>query len=162
MEVLFDWAFHRIYRGIEYDPEDIARLRSASREGTLVLLPSHKSHIDYLILSYIFNEQNLPLPLIAAGENLNFFPMGGVFRRGGAFFIRRSFRGDRLYAAVVDAYIRRLIRDGYPIELFLEGGRSRTGKLLPPKFGLLNMVVDGAVALPQHPCYFVPVSIGYE
>jgi glycerol-3-phosphate O-acyltransferase len=118
--------------------------------------------MDYLILSYIFNEQNLPLPLIAAGDNLNFFPAGAVFRRGGAFFIRRSFRGDRLYAAVVDAYVRRLIRDGYPIELFMEGGRSRTGKLLAPKFGLLNMVVDAALAVPERPSFFVPVSIGYE
>ncbi len=162
MEVFFDWAFHRIYRGIEYDERDIARLRQAAREGTLVLLPSHKSHIDYLILSYIFNEQNLPLPRIAAGDNLNFLPIGPLLRRGGAFFIRRSFRGDRLYASVVDAYVRRLIRDGTPIELFMEGGRSRTGKLLAPKFGLLSMVVDAALYVPQQKVYFVPVSIGYE
>lgn len=162
MEVLFDWAFHRIYRGIEYDPEDIARLRAASRDGTLVLLPSHKSHIDYLILSYIFNEQNLPLPRIAAGDNLNFMPVGPFLRRGGAFFIRRSFQGDKLYAAVVDSYVRRLLRDGSTIEIFLEGGRSRTGKLLAPKFGLLSMIVDAALAVPQDRVHFVPVSIGYE
>jgi glycerol-3-phosphate O-acyltransferase len=162
LEVLFKRVFTKIYAGIEYEKSDIERLRTAAREGTLILLPSHKSHVDYLILSYIFNEQNLPLPLIAAGDNLNFFPAGAVFRRGGAFFIRRSFRGDRLYAAVVDAYVRRLIRDGYPIELFLEGGRSRTGKLVAPKFGLLNMVVDAALAVPERPSFFVPVSIGYE
>lgn len=162
MELLFDWAFHRIYRGIEYDPRDIARLRAASREGTLVLLPSHKSHIDYLILSYIFNEQNLPLPRIAAGDNLNFMPVGPFLRRGGAFFIRRSFQGDKLYATVVDSYVRRLLRDGSTIELFLEGGRSRTGKLLAPKFGLLSMVVDAALAVPQQRVHFIPVSIGYE
>lgn len=162
LEVLFHRIFTRIYAGIEYEKSDIERLRAAAREGTLILLPSHKSHVDYLILSYIFNEQNLPLPLIAAGDNLNFFPMGAVFRRGGAFFIRRSFRGDRLYAAVVDAYVRRLIRDGYPIELFMEGGRSRTGKLVAPKFGLLNMLVDAALAVPERPSFFVPVSIGYE
>lgn len=162
LEVVFHRVFTRIYAGIEYEKGDIERLRSAARQGTLILLPSHKSHVDYLILSYIFNEQNLPLPMIAAGDNLNFFPAGGVFRRGGAFFIRRSFKGDRLYAAVVDAYVRRLIRDGYPIELFLEGGRSRTGKLVAPKFGLLNMVVDAALAVPERPSFFVPVSIGYE
>jgi glycerol-3-phosphate O-acyltransferase len=162
LEVVFNRVFTRIYAGIEYEKSDIERLRSAARQGTLVLLPSHKSHVDYLILSYIFNEQNLPLPLIAAGDNLNFFPAGAIFRRGGAFFIRRSFRGDRLYGAVVDAYVRRLMRDGYPIELFLEGGRSRTGKLVAPKFGLLNMVVDAALAIPDRPTFFVPVSIGYE
>jgi glycerol-3-phosphate O-acyltransferase len=162
MEVLFDRVFTSVYAGVEWERSDIDRLKAASREGALILLPSHKSHVDYLILSYVFNQQNLPLPLIAAGDNLNFFPVGGIFRRGGAFFIRRSFRGDRLYAAVVDAYVRRLIRDGYPIELFLEGGRSRTGKLLPPKFGMLNMLVDAALAVPERPTFFVPVSIGYE
>ena len=161
MEVVFDRVFQRIYAGVEYDRKDIERLREAAKHGTLVLLPSHKSHIDYLILSYIFNAENLPLPMITAGDNLNFFPAGGILRRGGGFFIRRSFRGDRLYGAVVDAYVRRLIRDGYPIELFLEGGRSRTGKLLPPKFGMLSMIVDAALA-EQQPCWFVPVSIGYE
>jgi len=162
LEVLFDRVFERIYAGVEWEKADIDRLRAAARDGTLVLLPSHKSHVDYLILSYVFNQQNLPLPLIAAGDNLNFFPVGAIFRRGGAFFIRRSFRGDRLYGAVVDAYVRRLLRDGYPIELFMEGGRSRTGKLLPPKLGLLSMVVDAALAVPERPIFFVPVSIGYE
>jgi glycerol-3-phosphate O-acyltransferase len=162
LEVALDWGFHKMYRGIEFDPADLEELRRISKSGTLILLPSHKSHIDYLILSYFFYVRNLPLPLIAAGDNLNFMPMGPIFRRGGAFFIRRSFKGDRLYAAVVDAYIRRLIRDGFPIELFLEGGRSRTGKLLAPKFGLLNMIVDAALSVPQQQVYFVPVSIGYE
>lgn len=162
LEAIFVRVFHRIYAGIDYDKNEIERVREAAKQGSLVLLPSHKSHIDYIILSYVFNEANLQLPLIAAGENLNFFPLGTVFRRSGAFFIRRSFKGDKLYTAVVDAYIRRLIRDGYPIELFLEGGRSRTGKLLSPKFGLLNMIVDAALAVPQRTTYFVPVSIGYE
>lgn len=89
-------------------------------------------------------------------------PVGPFLRRGGAFFIRRSFQGDKLYATVVDSYVRRLIRDGSTIELFLEGGRSRTGKLLAPKFGLLSMVVDAALAVPQQRVHFVPVSIGYE
>jgi glycerol-3-phosphate O-acyltransferase len=162
LEAIFDRVFHRIYAGIEYDKNEVERVREAAKLGSLVLLPSHKSHIDYLLLSYVFNTENLQLPLIAAGENLNFFPLGQIFRRSGAFFIRRSFKGDKLYTAVVDGYIRRLIRDGYPIELFLEGGRSRTGKLLSPKFGLLNMIVDAALGVPQRTTYFVPVSIGYE
>ncbi|MDX2055970.1 MAG: 1-acyl-sn-glycerol-3-phosphate acyltransferase [Polyangiaceae bacterium] len=162
LEVMLNRVFNRLYAGIEYDKRDIERVRQMARKGALILLPSHKSHVDYLILSYIFNKENLPVPFVAAGDNLNFFPAGPILRRAGGFFIRRAFRGDRLYAAVVDAYVRRLIRDGYPIELFLEGGRSRTGKLLPPKFGLLNMIVDAALGVPdQHTC-FIPVSIGYE
>ncbi|MBN2193737.1 MAG: 1-acyl-sn-glycerol-3-phosphate acyltransferase [Polyangiaceae bacterium] len=162
LELLFHRVFHSVYAGIEFDPADIERVRRASRDGTLILLPSHKSHFDYFSLGYLFNRQHLPLPIIAAGDNLNFFPLGQILRRGGAFFIRRSFKGDRLYAAVVDAYIRRLLRDGYPIEVFLEGTRSRTGKLLTPKVGLLNMVVDAAVNVQDQKTYFVPVSIGYE
>jgi len=162
LEIIFHRVFHRVYAGIEYDDADIERVREASREGTLVLLPSHKSHFDYFFLGYVFNRCNLPLPLIAAGDNLNFFPLGQLLRRGGAFFIRRSFGGDRLYAAVVDAYIRHLIRRGHSIELFLEGTRSRNGKLLPPKFGLLNMIVDAALNVPEQKTFFVPVSLGYE
>ncbi len=162
LELMMDRVFHRIYRGIDYPQQDIERLRSAAKEGAIILLPSHKSHIDYLLLSYVFQQEQLPLPHVAAGDNLSFFPLGSVFRRGGAFFIRRSFKGDPLYGVVVDAYIRRLIRDGFPLEFFLEGGRSRTGKLLPPKFGLLKMVIDAALGVPHKRVYFVPISIGYE
>jgi glycerol-3-phosphate O-acyltransferase len=162
LAVLLDRVFHRIYAGIDVDREGLERVREASKEGCVVLLPSHKSHIDYLILSYVFNDENMQLPLIAAGDNLSFFPLGPVFRRAGAFFIRRSFKGDRLYSSVVDTYIRRLIRDGYPIELFVEGARSRTGKLLPPKFGILGMIVESALSVPQRQACFVPISIGYE
>ena len=127
-----------LYAGLEVDKEGIERVRQAAQRGTLVLLPSHKSHIDYLLLSHVLHMHSLQLPLIAAGDNLSFFPAGPILRRGGAFFIRRTFRGDRLYAAVVDAYLRRILRDGWPIEVFLEGTRSRTGKLLPPKLGLFE------------------------
>jgi glycerol-3-phosphate O-acyltransferase len=153
---------HRIYAGIELTKGDADRLRKASRDGTLILLPSHKSHVDYMVVSYQFNQLGLPMPLIAAGDNLNFFPMGPLARQSGAFFIRRSFKGDRLYATVVDAYVRRMIRDGFPIEVFLEGGRSRTGKLLEPKLGLLSMIVDATLAESQRKTHFVPISIGYE
>jgi glycerol-3-phosphate O-acyltransferase len=108
-----------LYAGLEIDKEGIERVRQAAQRGTLVFLPSHKSHIDYLLLSHVLQKHSLQLPLIAAGDNLSFFPAGPIFRRGGAFFIRRSFHGDRLYAAVVDAYLRRVLRDGWPIEVFI-------------------------------------------
>lgn len=162
LDVVLDKIFQRIYHGIDVDDAGLKRVRQLAKEGRLVLLPSHKSHIDYLVVSYVFFKANVPLPVIVAGDNLSFFPMGPVFRRAGAFFIRRSFKGDRLYAALVDAYVRRLIKDGYSIELFLEGMRSRTGKLLTPKFGLLSMIVQAALAQDSHRVYFVPISIGYE
>jgi glycerol-3-phosphate O-acyltransferase len=151
-----------MYSGLEVDEEGLARVRAAAKDGMLVLLPSHKSHVDYVILAYVFYRNYLPLPTVAAGDNLSFFPVGPAFRRAGAFFIRRSFHGDRLYGAVVDAYMRRLIKDGFTLEFFLEGGRSRTGKLLPPKVGLLSLVVDAALGVTGKKIYFVPISIGYE
>ncbi len=163
---LLDNAFNqtvgRMYTELEVDKEGIDRVREAAKEGSVVLLPSHKSHIDYIVLTYVLYHHHLQLPLIAAGDNLNFAPIGPILRRAGAFFIRRSFKGDRLYQAVVDAYMRKVLRDGWPLEFFLEGGRSRTGKLLAPKLGLLNIVVDAALGLSETKTFFVPISIGYE
>jgi glycerol-3-phosphate O-acyltransferase len=162
LEGVFDYGINRIYDGIEVDEAGLDRVRQAARRGTLVLLPSHKSHVDYMLVAYVCHRANLQMPLVAAGDNLSFFPAGPILRRAGGFFIRRSFGGDRLYGAVVDAYIRRLIREGHSIEFYLEGGRSRSGKLLPPKVGLLNMVVEGALSVPHRELFFVPISIGYD
>ncbi|AKT37013.1 1-acyl-sn-glycerol-3-phosphate acyltransferase [Chondromyces crocatus] len=162
LELLADTLASRVYTGIDVDKEGIERVREAAKKGSLVLLPSHKSHVDYLLMSWVLRKHALQLPVIAAGDNLAFFPLGPLFRRAGAFFIRRSFKGDRLYASVVDAYIRRLLRDGHAIEFFLEGGRSRTGKVLAPKLGLLNMVVEAGLGLENRTISFVPISIGYE
>jgi glycerol-3-phosphate O-acyltransferase len=162
----WDAAVHsvlrRIYSGVELDEAGLARLRAATKEGSLILLPSHKSHLDYIFIAHVFYRNHLPVPLVAAGDNLSFFPLGPAFRRAGAFFIRRSFHGDRLYGAVVDAYMRRLIMDGWSVEFFVEGGRSRTGKLLAPKLGLLSLVVDAALGVTGRKIFFVPISIGYE
>lgn len=162
IEPVADRLVHRVFAEVEVDPAEVLRVRDAARDGTIVLLPSHKSHVDYLVLSYVLRKNLLELPVIAAGDNLSFFPVGELLRRGGAFFIRRDFRGDRLYAAVVDAYVRRLLKDGWALEFFLEGGRSRTGKLLEPKLGLLNLVVDCALSSGDSPLFFVPVHIGYD
>jgi len=161
-EVALDYLFHHVYAGIAVDREGIEELRKHSKSASFVLLPSHKSHTDYLVVSYVFHKEHLPLPLIAAGDNLSFFPLGPVFRRMGAFFIRRQFGGDRLYSATVEAYVRRVIRDGRSLELFIEGGRSRTGKLLKPQLGLLGMVLDAALSTVRREVLFVPISIGYE
>jgi glycerol-3-phosphate O-acyltransferase len=162
LDPVFARGTSRMFSAIEVDEPGIERLRELAKEGTIVFLPSHKSHMDYLALAWVLYRHKLPLPLIAAGDNLNFFPVGPIFRRAGAFFIRRSFSGDRLYAAVVDAYVRRLIKEGSALEFFLEGGRSRTGKLLSPKVGLLSIVVDAALGVPTRTTWFCPVSIGYE
>jgi len=157
-------VWQRIYDGIEVDEQGLERVRQAARRGTLVLVPSHKSHVDYLLLSYVFHLHGFVAPHIAAGVNLSFWPLGPIFRGGGAFFLRRSFKGDPLYARVFRAYVRKLIDEGFTLEFFLEGGRSRTGKLLQPKLGLLSMVVDSARGGGEASLdlTFVPISVGYE
>lgn len=160
--ILLERAFRRLHSSVDIDLNGLDQLKECAKEGSLVLLPSHKSHLDYLVLSYLFNRHHLGLPLIAAGDNLSFFPVGALARRAGAFFIRRSFKGDRLYAAAVEAYIRRIMRDGHTLEVYLEGGRSRTGKLLPPQLGLLNILVNAALTMNKKPVFFAPISIGYE
>jgi len=117
------------------------QIRASMANGPLVLLPNHRSYMDFMIISYIFFEYDLPLPHIAAGEDfLNVMFVNWIFRRSGAFFLRRSFKGDILYSALFSEYVHRLVLDWSPIEFFIEGTRSRTGKSLHPKFGLLSMV----------------------
>lgn len=157
-----DRVWNQLYDGLVVDEEGMARVREASRHGTLVLFPSHKSHIDYVVLSDVFYARGLSTPIVAAGDNLNFWPLGSTLRRAGAFFIHRALAGQKLYSALLAAYIRRLLLEGFTLEVFLEGGRSRTGKLLTPKLGLLSMIVDAALAMHDHPIYFVPISIAYE
>ena len=162
---IMSWVFRKIFDGIDVDVEGLEKVRAAARKGPLVIVPSHKSHIDYLVLSYVFLENDLVPPLVAAGANLSFWPLGFFFRRGGAFFLRRTFKGDRLYGAVFRAYVRRILRESFNTEFFIEGGRSRTGKLLAPKLGLLGMVVEAALdddGAHARKAQVVPISIGYE
>jgi glycerol-3-phosphate O-acyltransferase len=157
-----DLVFERLFDGIEVDRSGIERVRTAAEQTPLVLCPSHKSHVDYLVLSHAFYTSGLIPPHIAAGVNLDFWPVGPIFRKCGAFFIRRSFKGDKVYAAVLKAYVRKLLKDGFSQEFFIEGGRSRTGKVLLPKFGMLAMEVDAWVDGVRPDIAFVPAAIGYE
>jgi glycerol-3-phosphate O-acyltransferase len=156
----FRRIWNRIFRGVEITGLD--RVADRIRENPVVLVPCHRSHFDYLILSYIFHSEFLSPPHIAAGINLSFFPMGMLFRGAGAFFIRRSFGDNELYKAVFGEYLTYLIREGYTQEFFIEGGRSRTGKILTPKLGMLSAIVQAFLHGVRRDLYFVPVSISYE
>ena len=159
---ILGWIFNRLYERVEVDQEGLARVRRAASEAPLVLCPSHKSHIDYLILSWVFYENGLTPPHVAAGVNLAFWPFGWIARRGGAFFIRRSFKGDKIYSATLRAYVKYLLRERYAQEFFVEGGRSRTGKLLFPKTGLASMEVDAWLDGAADDVLFVPIAVDYE
>jgi glycerol-3-phosphate O-acyltransferase len=159
-ERFLGWVWTRIYDGVEL--KHVERLHQLARDHEIVYVPCHRSHLDYLLLSYIVYHQGLSLPHVAAGINLNMPVVGGILRRGGAFFLRRSFKGNRLYAAVFNAYLRQILVRGHSIEYFVEGGRSRTGRLLKPKAGMLAMTVDSYVREARLPVVFMPVYFGYE
>lgn len=154
------WLWTQLYDGVELS--GIKRLKSVADGHELVYVPCHRSHIDYLLLSYILYVQGFSLPHIAAGVNLNLPVVGGLLRRGGAFFLRRSFAGKPLYTAVFNAYLKEILQRGHALEYFVEGGRSRTGRLLPAKGGMLAMTVHAFLQDPQTPVVFVPVYFGYE
>lgn len=155
------WMFNRLYDGFYVDEEGLRRAAEASKRAPLVICPTHRSHMDYIAITHMMWERGMTPPLVAAGANLSFWPLGPFLRRSGAFFIRRGFRGDKVYAAVLAAYIRKLIRDGYTQEFYPEGGRTRTGRILEPKLGLLAMQVDAWIAGSRSDLYFVPIAIDY-
>lgn len=152
--------WNKIYAGIEVN--NIKQVRELAQDHELIYVPCHRSHTDYLLLSYQLYHEGLAPPHIAAGKNLNFWPVGSILRKGGAFFIRRTFKGNRLYSTVFNEYLYRLLNKGTPVEYFQEGGRSRTGRLLSPKTGMLGMTVQGMLRGIRKPIVFVPVYIGYE
>jgi glycerol-3-phosphate O-acyltransferase len=160
--VLVGWIIRTMFDGVTVNNNAVNQVKRLALKGPLILVPCHKSHIDYLILSYLLYHNNMPVPLVAAGKNLSFWPMGPLFRSGGAFFIRRTFRGAVLYSKVFAEYLYKLLEEGYNIEQFIEGGRSRTGKLLMPKLGLLSILLNAYKNGACKDMIIVPIYIGYD
>ncbi|MFW5816090.1 MAG: glycerol-3-phosphate 1-O-acyltransferase PlsB [Wenzhouxiangella sp.] len=159
-DMLLTWFWNRIYRGVEVKHFRAFRENSPGHE--VVYVPCHRSHIDYLLLSYLLYYRGFVPPHIAAGVNLNMPLIGPLLRRGGAFFLRRSFRSQPLYAAVFNQYVSLILSRGVSLEYFIEGTRSRTGRLLPPRAGMLSITVRAFLRAQNRPVMFQPVYIGYE
>lgn len=160
-ETILTWIWNKLYSGIEVKNGE--KVRKLAQDGhEIIYMSCHRSHMDYLLLTYVIYHQGLVPPHIAAGVNLNFWPMGGIFRRSGAFFMRRSFRGNKLYSEVFREYLSQLISKGHSIKFYPESGRSRTGRLLKPKTGMLAMVIQNMLKGQDRPVTIVPVYIGYE
>jgi glycerol-3-phosphate O-acyltransferase len=159
-EKLLGRVWNRVYDGVKFN--HAATLKEVSEGNEVVYVPCHRSHMDYLLMSYIIYHQGYALPHIAAGINLNIPVVGRFLRKGGAFFIRRSFAGNALYTVVFMKYLAAIMARGHSIEYFIEGGRSRTGRLLQPKTGMLSMTVRSFLRDPVRPVVFVPVYFGYE
>ena len=154
------WLWTQLYDGVEV--HHFERVRELAADYELVYVPCHRSHVDYLLLSYVIYKRGLSIPYVAAGDNLDVPVLGPLLRGAVAFYIRRSFRGNALYTAVLREYMHTLITRNTPIEYFIEGGRSRSGRLLPPKMGMLAMTVHSQLRHTNKPVVFIPTYIGYE
>jgi glycerol-3-phosphate O-acyltransferase len=159
---LLTWFLNAMFDGVTVNEDGLKRVKSMSQKGPVIFIPCHKSHIDYLILSHLLYKNNMPCPHVAAGKNLSFWPMGPLFRRGGAFFLRRTFKGAVLYSKVFAEYIHNLLSEGFNIEFFIEGGRSRTGKMILPKLGLLSILLNAYKNGACEDLIFSPIFIGYD
>ena len=162
---IIDKSFKKLYDKLNLTSSLQKDLRELVKDHHVVLVPNHQSHADYVAITYmIYNHYKLPV-YVAGGINLDVFPIGSLFRNSGCFFLRRSFAGDKIYRAVFEGYIFHLLKQGDPIEFFFEGGRSRSGKLLPPRYGLFQMILEAHEKFPEEdrkPLLFVPVSIAHE
>lgn len=154
--------FSKVFDGIDLKESEFSVLKKYNAQGSLIYVSCHKSHFDYLLIGFLSFINQMAIPYMAAGKNLSFWPVGPVLRHAGGFFIRRSFRGLALYPHVFAAYLKVLVNEKVNINFYIEGGRSRTGKLLAPRLGmlafLLQTVEEGAVA----DLNFVPTYIGYD
>ncbi|EAT83839.2 hypothetical protein SNOG_08671 [Parastagonospora nodorum SN15] len=157
-------AYHQ---GVHVSSEEVLRLRAVAEKAakdkqSIIFLPCHRSHVDYVSLQIICYRIGLALPTVVAGDNLNFPAVGSFLQHAGAMWIRRSFGDDQLYITLVQAYIDTLLQTGYNMECFVEGGRSRTGKLLPPKFGILSYMLDSVASGRVKDAIICPVSTQYD
>jgi glycerol-3-phosphate O-acyltransferase len=160
LEVVLSWFWNKIYDGVKVN--HIEGVQDIAQGNEIIYVPCHRSHIDYLLLSYLLFRNGLTTPHVAAGINLNMPVIGALLRRGGAFFMRRTFKGNPLYTAVFNEYLHTLFTKGFPVEYFVEGGRSRTGRMLQPKTGMLAITLRSFLRSSRTPIVFVPVYIGYE
>src|SRR6185437_4015792 len=160
MESALSRLWNRLYDGVVFG--HVETLERTAEGNEIVYVPCHRSHMDYLLLSYVIYVNGFAIPHIAAGINLNLPIVGRFLRMGCAFFIRRSFRGNALYTVVFMKYLAAIMARGHSIEYFIEGGRSRTGRLLQPKTGMLSMTLRSFLRDPVRPVVFMPVYFGYE
>lgn len=154
------WLWTQLYDGVEV--HHFERVRALATDHEIIYVPCHRSHVDYLLLSYVIYKRGLSIPYVAAGDNLDVPVLGPLLRGAVAFYIRRSFRGNALYTAVLREYMHTLITRNTPIEYFVEGGRSRSGRLLPPKMGMVAMTIHSQLRHTNKPVVFIPTYIGYE
>jgi glycerol-3-phosphate O-acyltransferase len=147
---------------VHADTAGLDRLRELNRRHALVFLPSHRSYADPLLLADVLAEHDFPRNHVLGGDNLRFWPIGPLARRAGIVFIRRSFGDDEIYKLALREYLGYLLAKRFNLEWYMEGGRSRTGKLRPPRYGLLAYVAEAIARDRAEDAYLVPVAITYD
>ena len=157
-----EWFLNLLFEEVVFDPEELNRAKRMARKGPIIFVPCHKSHFDSLILSDMLYTHHMPSPHIFAGKNLSFWPLGPLLRRFGAFFVRRTFSGAVFYSTVFSEYIHWLLREGFNIAVFIEGTRSRSGKLLQPQLGMLSILLNAFKETTWDDLIFAPVFIAYD
>jgi glycerol-3-phosphate O-acyltransferase len=162
IDFIIKFIISRMFEKVVASNKKIAKIKEMAKRGPLVLIPCHKSHIDYLVFNHVIYHHGIPLPQIAAGKNMAFWPMSYFFRKGGVFFLRRIFKGAALYSKVFSEYIYKILEEGFNVEFFIEGTRSRSGKLLNPKLGFLSILVNSYKEGACNDIIFAPVFIGYD
>ena len=163
-ERILDTTLPHLYRELDFQENglDLAKL---VKTASVIFVPNHQSHADYVTLNYLIYKKYRTPVSIAGGINLNIFLIGNLFRGSGCFFIRRTFASNVLYKLTLEAYLYYLLKSHRPVEFFFEGGRSRTGRFLPPKHGLYRMFLDAHAQLAEEEdreLLFIPVSINHE
>ncbi len=162
-DVLLRPLWTKVFSGVDVPEEDLDRIRTAMRDGTPVLIPCHKSHFDYILVTWVLYNHDMTVPHVVAGMNLAVWPISTLLRWCGGFFIERSFGDDPIFPAVFGRYLREMVSQEYPMEFFIEGGRTRSGKLMTPRLGVLGMVLDGAEVRPaDREVTLLPVALAYE
>ncbi|MFP6639830.1 MAG: 1-acyl-sn-glycerol-3-phosphate acyltransferase [Myxococcota bacterium] len=159
LAMVVGWVVRRLFSDVK--TRGLAQVAEHAKRHPIVLVPAHRSYLDFLLLSLLFYNSYLVPPHIAARDNMGFGPFGLIFRMAGAFYLRRSF-DDPIYRQVFRAYVAYLVREGFTQEFFIEGGRSRTGKTLVPRLGMLSWNVDAFLESSRHDLFFVPIAITYE
>ncbi|XP_037541747.1 dihydroxyacetone phosphate acyltransferase [Nematolebias whitei] len=164
MAYTFTKVFKKLFSAIFVNMEGLSTLQQATQENLVILMPNHRSYIDFLIISYILFSYDIPVPVIAAGIPLAGMKIvGEILRRSGAFFIRRAIGSDKLYWAVLSEYVRTIVRKGFaPLEFYVEGFRSRTLKSVPPKLGMMHMVLEPFFKGEVYDITLLPISISYD
>ena len=159
---IVDVTFLKLYDGVNLEVPPGMDFHELQKNNHIVLVPNHQSHADYVALTYSMYKNFEVAIRVAAGINLNVFPLGQFFGKAGAFFIRRSFTADQLYKLTFEGYIYYLLKTDQVVEFFFEGGRTRTGKLLKPKYGLFQMLLEAHSQMREKPLMFIPVSLAHE